>query len=209
MRVQLILCSVFLSLTCILSAQKHMVITFKGDTSYYDELEVKSSTIVCQNKNQEKVKLNIADVKLMISPWKIRAWNPVTTHYDWKDTTRRCIAFDGKLYTILMENESVYFVLYAKQIKGFLKDPDYYIFRKKDNTKVQEMLKNDTCNLTLKKYFGGTCPIFDEKLVQLRPQLRTTYSTTNTSNGPVSTPVFPHHVLGELIKTYNTECVQR
>lgn len=183
---------------------------FSGDTSYYDELEVKGKTIICQKEGQSKVKLPTSNVKWFIGPWKFKAIkDPTKFETVWVDTTRKCIATkEGKVYGLLMENDSVYFVQQEDYFNGFVTDIRYYIFRKKDNSEIAEMLPNDTCTKTLKKYFGGNCPTFDEQVVQLGRQL-TVENTTHGQNGTsVSRTVFRHDLIGTLVQVYNADCVK-
>ena len=195
MKNKLFLSAVVILFALTLSAQRqYTVVKFNGDTLYFDELAAGGKTIVCKSQGKEKVKLIASEVSYYIAPYKIWIQNEGERKAHQIDTTKKCfVPADGRIYTVEIENDSVYLASIEKEING-MTFMDYHIFRKKDNSEILEIKEDKTAPETLKKYFGGSCQVFDQQIIEFRPKFQKVK--------------FPYEEWSTLLYTYSTKCVK-
>lgn len=116
------------------------------------EIVKPGKTVTCISKGKDKIKIPVAEV----------------LYYTYKDSTKSIIDENGYKYACMIENDSVYLVERDKEIDG--RDvPGYYLIRKSGKICFMEIKKTVVALDVLKKYFGGSCPGFDEQIEKARP----------------------------------------
>lgn len=191
MRFRLLFLSALLLCTLTLSAQrKTMVVKTSGDTLYCDNVSAGGKTIVCKTKGEDKLKIPANEVSFYLEPWVIwisEEGKRAVAH----DTTRKCfVPEDGKIHTVILENENYYLTSITKTIDG-TEFNDFYIMTKK-NVEVLEIKEDKTALDPLIKYFGGTCPEFDLRVAAAKPKF--------------DKKIFPLAEWWDLLYYYNSNC---
>lgn len=191
MKFRLFIASCFLLIAVGVSAQrKTMVVKFNGDTLYCDNVSAGGKTIICKTKGQSKVTLLSSEVDYYLEPWKIWIENDGKKAVE-HDTTRKCfVPADGKIHTVLIENDSLYLTSITKTIDD-MEFNDFYIITKK-HVEIMEIKEDKTALDNLSKYFGGNCPVFDKQIIAYKPKFQK--------------KVFPIQEWWDLMYVYSNNC---
>lgn len=190
MKTYLLSILVFLFTSVSLAAQSQIIVVkFSGDTLYCDQVNAGGKTIICKTKGQEKIKLLASEVSYYLEPSKTTVVEGGKTIE--VDTFQKSfVPEDGKIHTVLMENESYYLTCITKTIDG-MEFNDFYVMTKK-NVEVVEVKETKVALDQLIKYFGGTCPQFDQQIAAVKPKF--------------DKKIFPIGDWWDLIYFYNHNC---
>ncbi len=171
MKNSIILVLALLVFTAIANGQSRcIVVKFNGDTLRCDNVSAGGKTIVCKTKGADKIKLQATEVKYYMEPFRMyETSNGETKKLD--TLRKKFVPGDGKIHTVLMENDSVYLSEITKTIDG-MEFQDYYIHRKQNNGEIMEIREDKTAINVLAKYFGGSCPEFDKAIADARPKFQ-------------------------------------
>ncbi len=179
-----------LTLTTLSAQSQTIVVKFSGDTLYCDQVNAGGKTIICKTKGQEKIKLLASEVSHYLEPSKVTVVEEGKPTIEVDTFQKSFVPEDGKIHTVLMENEGYYLTCITKTIDG-MEFNDFYVMTKK-NVEVLEIKETKVALDQLVKYFGGTCPQFDLQIAAVKPKF--------------DKKIFPIGEWWDLIYYYNHNC---